>query len=169
MSDFKAIIFDMDGLLVDSEPIWEIAENRMLAARGKTLDPKLRQRLVGTRMDEFLGTIRDEMGIEDTVAVMDTELTDHMIELIPIQVMVKPGALEVVGFVAQQQIPCAIASSSPLSIIDTIIKHYGWQDIFQPEYRQRKFRSGNPRQMSTWKPRFGWMSNPKLVWHWRTA
>ena len=44
--------------------------------------------------------------------------------------MVKTGALEVVELITQQKIPCAIASSSPLSIIDTIIKHYGWQDIF---------------------------------------
>ncbi len=144
MSDFKAIIFDMDGLLVDSEPIWEQAENRMLAARGKTLDPKLRQRLVGTRMDEFLGTIRDELGIEDTVAVMDTEVTDHMIELIPIQVTVKPGAQELVEFVAKQKIPRAIASSSALSIIDTVVRHYGWQDIFTTRVSAAEVPFGKP-------------------------
>ena len=116
----------------------------MLAARGKTLDPKLRQRLVGTRMDEFLGTIRDELGIEDTVAVMDTEVTDHMIELIPIQVTVKPGAQELVEFVAKQKIPCAIASSSPLSIIDTVVRHYGWQDIFTTRVSAAEVPFGKP-------------------------
>ena len=45
MTDFcpQAVIFDMDGLLVDSEPVWAIAEDAMMAARGKQSDPEIQQ------------------------------------------------------------------------------------------------------------------------------
>jgi HAD superfamily hydrolase (TIGR01509 family) len=141
---FQAIIFDMDGLLVDSEPIWEIAENRMLAPRGKILSPELRKQLVGTRMDVFLGTLREKLEIEDSIVVLHAEIVGHMVELIPVEVKPKPGAAELVAWVAEQRIPCAIASSSPYVIIDTVVKHYGWQDIFATRVSAAEVPHGKP-------------------------
>jgi beta-phosphoglucomutase-like phosphatase (HAD superfamily) len=50
----KAIIFDMDGLLVESESVWAIAEDDMLKSRGVPLNPAAREALIGLRMDEFM-------------------------------------------------------------------------------------------------------------------
>jgi HAD superfamily hydrolase (TIGR01509 family) len=141
---FKAIIFDMDGLLVDTEPVWGIVEDRMLAMRGKKLDPTLRSKLVGTRMDVFWGTIREELGIEDSLTMLEAEVVGGMVELIPVEVKPKPGAVELIEYVGRQRIPCAIASSSPLTIIDTVANHFGWQTSLATRVSAQEVTHGKP-------------------------
>ena len=53
MNNFQAIIFDMDGLLVDSETVWEAAEIEMIESRGRKFDKAIRAQLIGMRVDEF--------------------------------------------------------------------------------------------------------------------
>jgi HAD superfamily hydrolase (TIGR01509 family) len=54
-----------------------------------------------------------------------------MLELVPHQVQPRPGARELVDYVTQHNIPRAIASSSPLEVIDAIVLSQGWGDILQ--------------------------------------
>ena len=64
-----ALIFDMDGLLVDSEPIWAIAEDEMMQARGIQVVPAIQNELVGLRMREFLSGMRTAYGMTDDLDV----------------------------------------------------------------------------------------------------
>ena len=56
--DFKAIIFDMDGLLVDSEPVWHEVEIELVEACGYTYSDELREKGVGMRVDEFAAMLQ---------------------------------------------------------------------------------------------------------------
>ncbi len=62
----QAVIFDMDGLLVDSEPVWAIAESAMMAARGKQSDPEIQHTLIGLRMRDFLSGMRRAYDMTDS-------------------------------------------------------------------------------------------------------
>ena len=50
---FDALIFDMDGLLVDSEPLWHEAEIEMIEGAGYVYTEDVREQTIGVRVDEF--------------------------------------------------------------------------------------------------------------------
>ena len=51
---YDAVIFDMDGVLVDSEPLWKIAMHEVFSSLGSTLEKKDFQKTVGLRIDEVI-------------------------------------------------------------------------------------------------------------------
>jgi HAD superfamily hydrolase (TIGR01509 family) len=133
MSDFcpQAVIFDMDGLLVDSEPVWAVAEGAMMAARGKQSDPEIQKSLVGLRMNDFLSSMCRAYGMSDSVETLRGEIVGRMVNLIPVEVKPRPGAPELLEWLYARGIPCAIASSSPMPIIDATVTAQGWDRYFR--------------------------------------
>ena len=142
--EFEAIIFDMDGLLVDSEVVWQIAETDLIAARGHVYTEEVREKIIGMRLDEFLVILRDEYQISDTVEELCEELTQRMVELIPKKVKAKPGANEIIQYAAENNIPRAIASSSPMAIIEAIVQSQGWGDLIPQRYTADDVAAGKP-------------------------
>lgn len=128
---YQAIIFDMDGLLVDSETVWEEAENEVLMMHGVVPDPAVRSELVGLRNDVFLSRMRDIYRIDATVQVLHDEVISRMLALIPRTVKPQPGAREILRYVADNRIPTAVASNSPSSIVEATIASQGWGDILR--------------------------------------
>ena len=126
----QAIIFDMDGLLVDSESVWHIAESDLIESRGHTYGDEVRKQLVGMRMDEFMAELQRIFNLPDSVESLYAELTGRMLALIPHKVAPQPGAPDLVTYVVRQNTTRAIASSSPLSIIDAILASQGWNEAF---------------------------------------
>lgn len=130
MTDWQAVIFDMDGLLVDSETVWHIAETELIESRGHRYTPDVRAQIVGMRMDQFLIRLHEVYNFQDNIDVLYQELTERMLTLIPQRVKPQPGAQALVGYVAERRMTVAIASSSPMSIIDAVLESCGWQDVF---------------------------------------
>ena len=130
MNQPQGIIFDMDGLLVDSEPVWQIAETAMLTARGKVYDWSIFQHLVGMGTRHFLASVAEAYELPDTVDALLDEMIERMVTLIPQEVQPRPGALEMVQYVTENNIPCAIASSSPIAIIEAVIASQNWGYVF---------------------------------------
>lgn len=127
----QAIIFDMDGLLVDSESTWFVAETEVIEARGYVYTKEVRAHVVGKRMDEFLVALHEIYNFQDSLDSLMSEITERMMRLIPVHTKPQPGAHEIVSYVQQSGIPTAIASSSPMTIIDAIVQSQGWESVFQ--------------------------------------
>jgi HAD superfamily hydrolase (TIGR01509 family) len=146
MSDFcpQAVIFDMDGLLVDSEPVWAVAEGAMMAARGRQSDPEIQKSLVGLRMNEFLGGMCRAYNMPDRVEDLRGEIIGRMVTLIPVDVKPRPGAPELLEWLYQRGIPCAIASSSPMPIIDATVTAQGWDRYFRTHVSGDDVTHGKP-------------------------
>ncbi len=126
----QAVIFDMDGLLVDSEPVWTIAEDAMMAALGRQCDPEIQRTLVGMRMRDFIGGMHRAYGMTESVEDLCDDLVARMTVLIPDHVPPRPGARDLLDYLYARGIPCAIASSSPLSIIDATLAAQNWGRYF---------------------------------------
>ncbi|MDX2140690.1 MAG: HAD family phosphatase [Chloroflexota bacterium] len=129
-NSFKAIIFDLDGTLVDSEGIWHQAEEDLVEARGHEYTLDARSHLIGLRLDEALGKLKAYYNFSDDVPTLVRELDERMLKLIAKGVQPKPGAHEMVQWVIEQNIPHAIASASPQSIIDALVDSQGWLPHF---------------------------------------
>lgn len=126
----EAVIFDMDGLLVDSETVWHNAETALIESWGHKYTDEVRANIIGTRIDEFVVFLRDYYQLDQTPEQLTQRLIDDMLALIPSQVRPQPGARELIDFVLERGWPLGIASSSPQVIIDAIVEAQGWGDIF---------------------------------------
>jgi HAD superfamily hydrolase (TIGR01509 family) len=126
-----AIIFDMDGLLVDSERLWKKAETAMLADRGKIYNDEKHAPFIGMAVDEFLGGIRRAYDLTDDIPSLRAELEERVIDIITVETLPQPGANELVEFVLSKGIKHGVASSSPMDVINsTIGSQKQWDDAF---------------------------------------
>ncbi len=140
----QALIFDMDGLLVDSEPVWGIAEDAMLAARGKQPDLQVRNTLVGLRMRDFWEGMIRAYRLTDNIDDLCDEIIARMTAMIPDDVVPRPGASELLDYLYARRVPCAIASSSPMAIIDATVAAQGWGCYFQVHVSGDDVTHGKP-------------------------
>ncbi|MCL4254924.1 MAG: HAD family phosphatase, partial [Anaerolineae bacterium] len=141
---FDAIIFDMDGLLVDSEIVWYKAEDEMITDRGFVYSEEVRDSIVGMRVDQFLAKLKDVYNLPETVAELVAELEGRMLKLIPEMVKPNPGAKEIIQYVIDNNIPHAIASNSSINIINVTLEAQGWSDIFKVRCTGDDEISGKP-------------------------
>lgn len=142
--NFDAIIFDMDGLLVDSETVWFIAEKALIEARGYVYSDEVRAQIIGLRVDTFLEKLHDIYRMTEPVSALYDELNARMLALIPTLVKPQPGAAELVDYVRAHDIPRAIASSSPMSIINAIVESQGWEAVFERRFSADDDAAGKP-------------------------
>ncbi len=80
---FKAIIFDMDGTLVDSEVVWDVAEREMFADMGLVYNAEVREQVIGLRLDEFFEKLIGIYGLDNSVEELQAELIQRMLLKIP--------------------------------------------------------------------------------------
>lgn len=139
-----AIIFDMDGTLVESENVWEIAEGDLFWARGLRYTDEARQHVIGLRLDEFFQKLITIYGLDETVEALSAELIERMKALIPTHVKPKPGAQAIIEYAAHLGIPYCIASSSPMSIIEAVVQSQGWQTLIPHLYTADDVARGKP-------------------------
>jgi HAD superfamily hydrolase (TIGR01509 family) len=139
-----AVIFDMDGLLVDSEPVWQQVEDGILSKRGYVLDPTIRHGLIGMRMADFWGAMTKAYAMPETPAVMIAEVTANMVAAIPGHVDQRPGAQALLDYLHARGVPCAIASSSPMAIIQAVVESEGWHGYFQTFVSGDQVENGKP-------------------------
>jgi HAD superfamily hydrolase (TIGR01509 family) len=122
----QAVLWDMDGLLVDTEPVWTVAEEELAARLGGTWSDELKARIVGTRLEVAVPTILRWYGVEPTDAVVaDTScwLLERMVELFSGEVRVLPGVRELLAALAEQEVPVALVSSSYRVLVDAVLAH----------------------------------------------
>lgn len=140
----KAIIFDMDGLLVDSEPVWWEAENAVFAEYGITVEAEVRSRMVGLRNDEFIALLRETYKVPASHDTLANDVLGRLLELIPAKVKPTRGAKEILAWTHEHHMPIAIASSSPQMIIEAIVRSQGWQDLIPIRCSAEGLPKGKP-------------------------
>lgn len=126
MTGPAAVLWDMDGLLVDTEPVWTVAEEELAARLGGTWSTELKARIVGTRLDVAVPTILAHYGADtspDAVAEASTWLLSRMVELFATSVTPLPGAVELLAALAARDVPMALVSSSYRSLVDAVLRH----------------------------------------------
>ncbi|MBO3752810.1 HAD family phosphatase [Streptosporangiaceae bacterium NEAU-GS5] len=114
-------MFDLDGVLVDSEPVWEQVRRQVVAEFGGTWAPDAQSRLMGMSTAEWARYLSEDLGVElppDQVAAM---VVDRMAERYRERLPLLPGAAEAVRRMAGRW-TVGIASASPPRLIDAVIE-----------------------------------------------
>jgi HAD superfamily hydrolase (TIGR01509 family) len=142
----KAVLFDMDGLLVDSEPLWTVAELELAEQFGGTWSPELKAAIVGTRLDVAVPLILSWYGAADgpaEVAAASEHLSSRMVELFRERLPLMPGALDLVDGVRALGLPTALVSSSYRVLVDAALDWLG-RDRFEVTLAGDEVTHGKP-------------------------
>lgn len=121
-----AVLFDMDGLLVDTEPVWTVAEVELARQLGGEFTPDLKAAIVGTRLEVAVPTILRWYGgptDDATVARTGSWLLGRMVELFAQQPLLLPGVSELLEELDRAGVPTALVSSSYRVLVDAVLAH----------------------------------------------
>jgi len=142
---FDAIIFDMDGLLVDSEPLWHEAEIEMIEGAGYIYAEDVREQTIGVRVDEFARIIhRHYPKVGESPAAIIEEITARILGMPLEKIQPRPGAEAIIRFAAEREIPRAIASSSWDCVIDHFVDLLAWDQLIPQRYSAQHMARGKP-------------------------
>jgi len=122
MPKIAAAIFDMDGLLIDSEPLWQDAELACFLPLGVPVTRDLCRESAGRRIDEVVRLWHQRFGWDGpTVEEMVERVLETVTELILQRAEPLPGVLDTMTALQECGIPMAIASSSPPALIEAVV------------------------------------------------
>ena len=128
----EAVIFDMDGLLIDSEPLWRIAETRAMNAVGVPMVEDDGFKTMGLRTDEVVEYwFARHPWKSPSRAEVGGAITGNVIALIEERGEALPGAIEAVQEVAAAGYRVGLASSSSMDIIEAVLQRIGLRDAFE--------------------------------------
>lgn len=138
-----AVIFDMDGVLADSEPVHLAAERAMLAEYGHHLTLAEKQPFVGLANDEIMQGLIDRFGIDATVEELAAAKAGYQRALIPAMGGF-PVTTELVRRLAAASIPIAVASGSAPWNIDASLASVGLAGFFEVRVSAAEVPLGKP-------------------------
>ena len=139
-----ALIFDLDGLLVDSEPLAAAAMNRFLDSVGRTRDPVIQRQLLGRRLVEAMAITKDGYGLEQPLEEL-TELYGQMrLDALRGAVKPLPGAPEIIAWGRKQGLPIGLATSGMRQHADLSLAETGLAGLFDIEVTGDEVDRGKP-------------------------
>ena len=119
----KAVIFDMDGLLIDSEPLWKEVEVRSFTEVGVPLTREMTNATMGLRTDEVVEHWFARYPWKEPIKKeVEDKITERVIELISEKGRALKGVEGIIDLFATANIPMAIASSSQTTIINAVLE-----------------------------------------------
>ncbi|MGW3767953.1 HAD family hydrolase [Actinomadura verrucosospora] len=139
----QAIVFDLDGVLIDSEPVWEEVRRGYVAERGGRWLPDTQDRLMGMSTEEWAGYIAADLVDGVTAEEVAYEVVDRMSQRYADGLPLLPGAEDAVRRMAEYR-PLGLASSSPRALIDLVLGHLGVDGLFLATVSTEEVERGKP-------------------------
>jgi HAD superfamily hydrolase (TIGR01509 family) len=141
----KAIIFDFDGIIIDSEPLWVEAEMAVFKSVGVELTPEKCRQTTGLNAQDtiqFWYNVHHWSG--KSVFLVYKEIMETMQMLIFERADLKEGYLDVLQLFVEKKLPVAVASSSPIKLITTALKKFHLIDFFKTISSSENEEHGKP-------------------------
>ena len=123
-----AVLWDMDGLLVDSEPLWTVAESELADSLGCVWTVEVKNAVMGTRLERAVPMMLELLGAAhgpSEVRAASDFLLMRMVSLFEGGMALRPGAAGLLARVAEAQIPQALVSSSYRVLVDAVLRTLG--------------------------------------------
>ena len=146
MDGFTAVIFDMDGVLVDSEPLYLKAINNLLTALGVSpvTDYENESILIGTTVDETWNLLIKMRSLPGTIHTYLDKYDDHVKEVLKSDLVPRPGVKTLIDECSKRGIPKAVASSSLREWIYLKLDTINLQDRFDVVLGGDDVQKGKP-------------------------
>ena len=140
MFSYEAILFDMDGVLIDSEPFWRQAEIEVFAALGKHFTEEDCAETMGIRIDEVVAYRVPEANQEKAV----NDIIDRMVELVTEQGKPRLGVVDTIERLTELKVPCGLATSSNYRLLHATLQSLGLEEAFAIVHSAEEEHYGKP-------------------------
>jgi HAD superfamily hydrolase (TIGR01509 family) len=143
MSGVIAVIFDMDGVLVDTEPVWSEAKHELVTEAGGHWSPDAPVAMLGMSGPEWAQYLHDDLGVPLGPEEIRQRVVDGVLRRLESSVPVIPGVPEAVASIAARW-PLAVASSADRPVIEAALAHAGIRDRFDAIVASDEAGAGKP-------------------------
>lgn len=143
--EIKAVIFDMDGVLIDSEPLWREAEMLIFPQYGIPMTEEMCRAMKGTKIDEVVRHWHKVYNWQPPeLELVEKRIIDKLVELIQTRGVPMPGLLPVLEFLKKRGILTGVATSSLFSIMDVVIETLDLGRHFDVLHSAEAEKAGKP-------------------------
>ena len=138
-----AVVFDMDGVLIESEEVWDSVREAYVRERGGRYDAEVQRAMMGMSSTEWSQYLHDVAGIPDAPAAINDEVVRRMLDAYRAHLPLVDGAVDAVERLARVY-PLGLASSSNRSLIDAVLDVAGVTSLFAATVSSEEVARGKP-------------------------
>ena len=139
----EAVVFDLDGVIVDSEHVWDAARETLARERGGRWHEQAQQDMMGMSSLEWSHYMHDRLGLSEAPEEISTEVVKRLESIYREELPLIDGTPEAVSRLAERW-PLAVASSSNRPIIDLVLELSGLDRYFRATVSSEEVPHGKP-------------------------
>ncbi len=138
-----AVVFDLDGILIHSEEVWDSVRERYVRERGGRYDDEVQRAMMGMSSAEWSHYLHESAGISDAPEEINAEVVRRMLAAYAEELPLIDGAVEAVRRI-EARWPLGLASSSNRPLIDTVLELAGLTASFRVTVSSEEVARGKP-------------------------
>ena len=139
----EAVVFDLDGVIVDSEHVWDDVRQRLAEERGGTWHDQASRDMMGMSSPEWSRYMHDVIGLSEPPEEINAEVVRRLEALYREEIPLLPGAVDAVRSLAARW-PLGLASSSNRELIDLVLATSGLKSYFAATVSSEEVPRGKP-------------------------
>jgi HAD superfamily hydrolase (TIGR01509 family) len=138
-----AVVFDLDGVLIESEEVWDAVREEYVRERGGRYDDEIQRAMMGMSSPEWSRYLHEAAGLTESPETINAEVVQRMLAAYREHLPLIDGAVEAVHRLAAQ-FPLAVASSSNRPLIDAVLELSGLVEYFRATVSAEEVAHGKP-------------------------
>ncbi len=139
-----AVVFDMDGVLVDTEHLWDEVREQLTTEWGGRYTPEAQEAMMGMSSTEWSRYLHETVGLREPPETINAEVVRRMLDRYETELPVVPGAVAAVRRLAAAGLRLALASSSNRELIDAVLQRLGLTELFSVAVSSEEVARGKP-------------------------
>ncbi len=139
----EAVVLDLDGVLLQSEEVWDAVRERYVREAGGRYDDEVQRAMMGMSAPEWSRYLHEEAGVREDPEVINRDVVERMLEAYRSELPLLPGAVEAVRRTAES-FPLALASSSNREVFEAVLDLAGIADCFSTTVSSEEVPRGKP-------------------------
>jgi HAD superfamily hydrolase (TIGR01509 family) len=138
-----AVVFDLDGVLLQSEEVWDAVRERYVRGHGGRYDGEVQRAMMGMSAPEWSRYLSEEAGVREAPEDINREVVERMLEAYRRELPLLPGAVEAVRRAAAA-FPLGLASSSNRAVFEEVLRLAGIEKSFRATVSSEEVARGKP-------------------------
>ena len=140
----KAVVFDLDGLMFNTEDVFNRTGRELLRRRGKELTDAVLSRMMGRRANEAFQVMKDMCELTESIPVLRAESQEIFDSLLEIHLAPMPGLFELLEQIESRGLPKGVATSSGRTYLINMLERFSLRDRFEPLLAAEDVTHGKP-------------------------